>query len=80
VDGFEEEMNGEVQVIHLNLLSGVGRATAVRYTVPVTPTTLLFNRQGILVDRQMGMPDTVQLRDKMIVEGETPISTGHLAR
>ncbi len=65
MDGFEEEMKGQVQVIHLNLLSGVGRATAVRYKVPVTPTTLLFNQPGNLVDRQMGMPDTVQLRDKI---------------
>jgi hypothetical protein len=64
-------MNSTVKVIHLNLLSGVGRATAARYMVPVTPTTLLFNQQGKLVDRQMGRPDTTRLRDKMIVEAET---------
>jgi thioredoxin-related protein len=58
-------MNGKVEVIHLNLLSGAGREMGAKYKVMVTPATLLFNQQGELIDRKLGMPDTAQWQKKL---------------
>ena len=58
-------MNGTVEVVHLNLLGRPGRELAGKYRVAVTPATLVFDQQGELLDRQIGMPDTGRLREKI---------------
>jgi thioredoxin-related protein len=62
VNGFKEEMAGEVDVVHLNLVSAVGREVGRRYGVKIVPTTLLFDGQGNLITRMSGMPE----KDKLI--------------
>lgn len=56
VNGFEKEMAGSVDVVHLSLLSAAGREIGGRYGVKVVPTSLLFNNQGELIQRVNGVP------------------------
>jgi thioredoxin-like negative regulator of GroEL len=56
VNGVKEEMAGKVDVVHLNLVSAVGREVGGRYGVRVVPTSLLFNSDGDLVTRVNGVP------------------------
>ena len=56
MNGFKEEMAGKVDVVHLNLVSAVGREVGGRYGVRVVPTSLLFNSDGDLVTRVNGVP------------------------
>ena len=56
VNGFEKEMAGSVDVVHLSLLSAAGREVGGRYGVKVVPTSLLFNNQGELIQRVNCMP------------------------
>jgi hypothetical protein len=56
VNGFKEEMLGTVDVIHLNLVSAVGREVGGRYGVEVVPASLLFDDQGKLIKRVNGVP------------------------
>ena len=49
-------MAGTVDVVHLNLVSAIGREVGGRYGVKVVPTSLLFNSAGELVTRVNGVP------------------------
>ena len=66
VDGFGEQMGEGVEVIQLNLLSAVGRKAARKWGVSIVPATLLFDGQGEIIDRQMGMPDLGRLVDGIL--------------
>lgn len=65
VDGLQEQLNDSVEVVHLNLLSAVGREAARRYGIKIVPATLVFDRQGQLVERQMGIPNAERLVNKI---------------
>ncbi len=54
-------MAGKVDVVHLNLVSAVGREIGGQYGVKVVPTTLLFNRDGELLTRVNGVPKKDEL-------------------
>ncbi len=49
-------MVGEVDVVHLNVTSRIGREVGGRYGVKVVPASLLFNREGELLTRVNGVP------------------------
>ena len=66
MNGFKEEMAGTVDVVHLNLVSAIGREVGGRYGVNVVPTSLLFNAQGELVTRVNGVPR----KDELIAQIE----------
>ena len=66
MDGVKKQMGDEIELIHLNLLSPVGREAARTFGVYIVPVTLLFDRSGEIVVRKMGMPNAMQL-----VEGIT---------
>ena len=61
MNGIKEDMAGRVDVVHLNLVSAVGREVGNRYGVKIVPTTLLFNGEGELVARVNGMPKKARL-------------------
>ena len=65
VDGLPEQTNNSVEVVHLNLLVGVGREAAGRYGVRLVPATVLLDNQGQLLERQTGRPDTSRLIGRM---------------
>jgi hypothetical protein len=58
-------MGKAVQVIHLNLLSPVGRQAAGRFGVKIVPATVLLNNVGEVVYRRNGMPDRERLAAKI---------------
>lgn len=66
VDGLKKQMGDEVGLIHLNLLSPVGRKAARAFDVYIVPVTLLFDGGGELVMRKMGMPNEGKLVDGII--------------
>ena len=73
VDGIPEQTSDLAEVIHLNMLVGVGREAAGRYGVRVVPATLLLNNQGQLLDRHKGRPDAEMLIDKMrLAQDQSP--------
>ena len=61
VNGVKKELQGQVDVIHLNLMSKVGRQAAGNFGVRIVPVTLLFDGQGTVIGRQAGMPDIERL-------------------
>lgn len=65
VNGVKQELKDQVDVIHLNLMSKVGRQAAGKFSVRIVPVTLLFDGQGTMVARQMGMPDAEFLLEQI---------------
>ena len=61
VNGFKEEMVGTVDVVHLSMMSAVGREVGGRYSVEVVSTSLLFDKQGKLIKRVNGVPNKQDL-------------------
>ncbi|MGD2050320.1 MAG: hypothetical protein PVH03_12525 [Chloroflexota bacterium] len=61
----KKELTGQVDVIHLNLLSKVGRQAASKFGVRIVPVTLLFDGHGDMIGRQTGMPDAKWLREQI---------------
>jgi hypothetical protein len=61
VNGLEEQLEGQIEVINLNLLSPVGRRAALAHGVRMVPLVLLFDGRGEIVLRQAGMPDANRL-------------------
>ena len=49
MDGLERELEGQVQVLRLNILDDVGGQLALRYQVRGVPTLLLLDGAGRVV-------------------------------
>lgn len=62
VDGLERELEGQAQVVRLSILSGPGREMARRYSIRGMPTFLIFDGQGNLIERQVGLPDRGKIK------------------
>jgi len=56
VDRLEQELNGEAELIRINLMSEMGLELARRYGVRASPTLLVFDGAGNVVYRQAGIP------------------------
>jgi thioredoxin-related protein len=61
VDGLEREMEGQAQVLRLNVTDGVGGQLAARYNVRGVPTFVLLDGDGQLVLAQVGMPNRAEI-------------------
>ena len=74
MDGLEDDLNGQAEVLRIDLLSDVGRKTAGGYDVSVVPTFLVFDGDGRLVYRQTGMPDTGAIKEhvRALIPSEVP--------
>ncbi|UCG23903.1 MAG: hypothetical protein JSW55_17490 [Chloroflexota bacterium] len=62
VDGIQRQSNGEVEVVHLNLLGRAGREIAGAYGVKVVPATVVMNRGGEVLYRRTGFPESARIR------------------
>jgi hypothetical protein len=51
VDGLEPEVNGRASVVRVQIQTDAGREAAARYGAVFTPTFVVFDRAGTLVDR-----------------------------
>jgi hypothetical protein len=54
VDRLERDLQGQAQVIRLNILTREGRAAIGLYGVRAVPTLLIFDGCGDVVERQVG--------------------------
>jgi thiol-disulfide isomerase/thioredoxin len=57
VDGIEKDLEGQIKVIKLNVQDDIGRQAAQRYGVYSIPTLIVFDGDGQVRDKQIGIPD-----------------------
>lgn len=55
MDGLERDLIGKADVLRLDVLSPIGRETAVRFGVRGTPTLILVDGRGVPVLTQVGV-------------------------
>ncbi len=60
MDGIAEDVGGEAKVVRVELPTEAGRRIATRYGVEFTPTFLVFDSRGELVER-VGAVDRARL-------------------
>ena len=65
VNGVKKELKGQVDVIHLSLMSQVGRQAASKFGVRIVPVTLIFDGYGNMIGRQTGMLDAKWLLEQV---------------
>jgi len=61
VDRLEADLKGRATVLRIDLLSPVGREAARNYGVTLIPAVLVFDGQGQVVQRQIGMIDAAAI-------------------
>lgn len=61
VDGIEHDLKGQSQVIRLSVMSEIGSSSAQRYGVRSVPTLIVFDGNGDLVERIVGVPNRKQI-------------------
>ena len=57
VDGLEQDLEGQAQVLRLAVMDDVGGKLAMRYGVRGVPTLVVLNGAGEVVLKQTGMLD-----------------------
>lgn len=62
VDRLERELDGQAQVVRLDVFGKVGGELAKRYHVASMPTFLIFGGDGTLLARHVGIPDRVKIK------------------
>lgn len=65
VDGIEQEYEGQLLVIRLNIQEEVGRELAPVYMFEYTPTFIFFDAQGNELWRSVGNLDIDKLRQSL---------------
>lgn len=65
VDGLEQELQGRVRFIRLDIQQEVGRELAPLYDFQYTPTFIFFDAQGNEVWREVGRLDAQRLRESI---------------
>ena len=72
VDGLERELEGQAQVVRLSILSQPGREMARRYGIRGVPTFFIFDGQGNLIERQVGLPDRGKIKS-LVAAADRPV-------
>jgi thioredoxin-related protein len=62
VDGLEQELEGQMQVLRLSVVDSVGRELALRYGARGVPTFVLLDGAGEVLLVQTGIPDRDEIR------------------
>lgn len=65
MDGLEQELQGRLIVIRLDIQSPVGRALAPEFGFEFTPTFIFFDAQGVEQWREIGNLDPQRVRDSL---------------
>lgn len=65
MDRLERELEGQVKVLRLSALSGVGRQLGARYGVRGVPTFLLFDGSGQMVYYQVGRLQADEMKSEI---------------
>ncbi len=61
MDGIEQDLEGQAQVLRLNVMDDVGGALATRYGVRGVPTFVLLDGAGEAALTQAGIPNRAEL-------------------
>ena len=69
VDALEDSLGASAVVLRIDLLEDVGKAVAQRYGVGITPTFIVFSRDGRERYRESGFPDTERLESEALAPG-----------
>jgi thioredoxin-related protein len=70
VDGLERDLEGRAKVARLDILSDPGREAAVKYDIHAVPTFLVFDEEGTIISRQVGLPNRKEIQ--ALVAGDPP--------
>jgi len=62
VDGLEQELDGRLRVIRLNVQDPVGKTLAGELGFRMTPTFVYFDAQGMEAWREIGRLDAARVR------------------
>lgn len=62
MDGIEADLEGQADVLRLDILSDVGGEAMETYEVKAVPTILVFDGEGQVLFRQVGKPDADAIR------------------
>jgi thioredoxin-related protein len=62
VDGLEHQLRGRATVLRIDLLSRAGREAARRYGVKLIPLLIVFDGDGNVIARQVGVFDPGSIR------------------
>ena len=62
VDGIQQQAQGNVETVHLNLLSAAGREIGAAYGIKIIPATILFDRDGKLLYKRNGFPEGEEIQ------------------
>jgi len=62
VDGIQRQASGDVETVHLNLLSTVGQEVGAAYGIKIIPATIMFDREGRLLYRRNGFPEMERIQ------------------
>lgn len=55
MDGLERDLEGKADVLRLDVLTRIGRETAVQFGVRGTPTLVLVDGRGVPILTQVGI-------------------------
>lgn len=66
VDGLEQELEGQLLIIRLNIQESVGRELAPVYGFEYTPTFIFFDAQGNELWREVGSLDVKRARESAL--------------
>ena len=61
MDGLEQDLEGQAQVLRLSVTDDVGVALAMRYGVRAVPTLVVLDGTGEVVLNQAGVPDRAEV-------------------
>lgn len=57
MDRLERQLDGQAEVVRVNLMSSMGMTLARKYGVRASPTLLVFDGAGKVIYSQAGLPD-----------------------
>jgi len=65
VDGLEQELQGRLSVVRIDIQSTAGRELAPAFGFRYTPTFIFFDAQGVELWREVGSLDPQRVRDSL---------------
>ena len=65
MDGLEQELQGRLAVVRIDVQSAAGRELAPEFGFRYTPTFIFFDAQGLELWREVGSLDPKRVRDSL---------------
>jgi len=68
VDGLEQQLTGNLEIVRINIQTPVGRELAPAYDFEYTPTYIYFDSKGNELWRTIGEIDPQKVRDSVAAQ------------